>query len=88
MWKVIQDLHFIIYVEIAHGETIPLRNIRKFQGPVHHPMYTMYNVHSAYDVQAPEIIMFLKLSFLLHPPATKTQKQPKVALNNSVTAGI
>ena len=24
MWNVIQDLHFIIYVEIAPGETIPL----------------------------------------------------------------
>ena len=25
MWNVIQDLHFVIYVEIAQGETIPLK---------------------------------------------------------------
>jgi hypothetical protein len=27
MWNVIQDLHFIIYVEISHGETIPLKSL-------------------------------------------------------------
>ena len=32
MWNVILDLHFIIYVEIARGETIPLKvfNVEKF----------------------------------------------------------
>ena len=29
MWNMIQDLHFIIYVEIAYGETIPLNNLKR-----------------------------------------------------------